>query len=206
MFEEILTYLKPLKKYWQINLSLTVIILLIAIIPALLQTPEYRSKSTVLIIPQQELALEPIKASATAEVLINLVSKIIYSDTFLQKVESSYPDISKVLPQNQKGKKQAWLKMVKFNLTDQTGFGEVITYHPDKKSAQALNTIILDTFQNSLADYVYSEKQFQVQIINYPDTSEQPVRPNLIINLIIAIVAGFVFIVSLNHFFVKIKF
>ncbi|MFA5023851.1 MAG: Wzz/FepE/Etk N-terminal domain-containing protein [Patescibacteria group bacterium] len=186
-------FLKLLKKRQPTIWSFVIIFLIISIIFTFVQPLKYGSKAKLLVV-QSTTGVDPYTVSKSNEYLGNLFSQVVYSSSFFGLVKDSQFNINKeYFGNNTSRQMKTWEKTVSAKSLGDTGIISINVYHPDPYQAQQISLAINDVLMNKNFNYQGLGDLVRVNIIDQPIVSDYPVKPNIILNLTLALFGGFVF-------------
>ena len=153
---------------------------------------EYRADGQVLIITTGE-GLDPYTSVRSSERVGENIQQILTTDDFFQKVMRSAEPFDRSVFENLSDKKlrEAWGESVKSSVRYGTGILDISVYHPEPSEAKRFAGAVMITLADNILEYVGGE--VQVKIVNNPIVTSYPVRPNLIMNMFLGAVMGFLF-------------
>ena len=186
-------FLSLIKKKRGTIASLVFIFLILALILTVIQPFKYGSGSQVLII-QNSASPDPYLASKSTEYLSNILSKIIYSNSFFENVLNSGYYVNKnYFGETIKNQMKVWSKTVSAKAVNDSGIISLNVYHTDRSQAELINRAVAYTLQTKHGLYHGGGENVSIKVIDEPITSNYPVQPNLILNFGLALVLGLVF-------------
>ena len=199
---ENLEYSKILRKNWEIVALIIGVTIVLALIISLLQPFQYAASTQVLIIQKQEKNLDAYTATKSAERIGKNLTNIIFTSSFYNEVIESNSNIANRFPQDNFERRKAWKKNVRADVIPETGILEFAVYDVDRDYASKLVRTISYVLVNTGAEYHGGGDGVQIKIVDDVFISKYPVRPNIILNTILAIIIGLLFgsaIVILNE-------
>lgn len=152
---------------------------------------EYRADAEILIISRARFGTDPLTAERSAERIGENLSQVMQSNDFYAKVLSQSGfvlDTSRFDGKTERTVRRLWQKMVKSQVVFGTGVLSIDVYHPDRTQAERYAEAVLATLQERASEYVAAD--IGLKIINDPVSTPYPVRPNIILNMILGAVAG----------------
>lgn len=186
-------FLKLLKKRQKTIWSFIVIFLIISLILSFSKPLKYSSKAKLLVI-QSASGADPYTVSKSNEYLGNLFSQVVYSSSFFDLVMGSQFNIDKNYFTNNSAKQmKIWEKTVSAKSQGDTGIVSIVIYHPDPYQAQQLALAVNDVLMNKNFNYQGLGNLVKVNVIDQPIISNYPVKPNVIVNTLMALFGGFIF-------------
>lgn len=159
---------------------LTVLGAVLAFDLAVIQTPEYKAVSKVLVIQKQTSGQDIYSVSKSAQYLSQILKEIIYSDSFFEKAiglsdQISFNDFS---DQHKKRQKQ-WERIVKVNIVRDLGVIEISVSHPEQEKAEQINSAIASALEQEHRFYHGGGENVELRILDNPLVSQKPVTLDL---------------------------
>lgn len=183
-------YLYNLKKSWWLVLLLVVLITGLTFTVSLAQTLKYRSTVRLLVGQKYQPGIDTYTATKSAEYLSNLLSEVVYSGSFMNEVLSDKKIIDNFDQRPIKRQKE-WLKTVKTKTVSNTGILVIDAYSANKSQATQLAQTVADVLITKGNLYHGQGDQVFIKLIDYPLTTDYPVKPNIIFNTAFGLVLGF---------------
>lgn len=185
---------------------IVIIFLILAIILSIIQPFKYGSSSQILVI-QNFSNQDPYLASKSTEYLSNILTKVIYSNSFFANVLNSGYFINKnYFGQTIKNQMKIWNKTVSAKAVNDTGIISLEVYHTDRVQAEMIVRAVVYTLQIKHGLYHGGGNNVSIKIIDEPITSNYPVQPNIILNLSLALALGFIFAGIYVYLFPEAKY
>lgn len=189
---ELNTFLRLLKLRRRTIISFAVIFLIISLIFTFTQPLKYGAKTKLLVV-QSASGADPYTVSKSNEYLGNLFSQVVYSSSFFDLVMNSQLNIDKEYFGNNSNKQmKAWKKVVATKSLGDTGIISINVYHPDPYQARQIALAVNDVLINKNFNYQGLGSLVRVTVIDQPIVSNYPVKPNIALNLFLAIFSGLV--------------
>lgn len=183
-------YKEILKKYWYIFLLIVVITTSLGFGVSIFREPEYKSQVKLLVIQQQGQRLDAYTAARSAQTVGEVISKMIYTSSFFDRVITSGFDIEDDFGDDPEERKELWEKRVQGRLLDETGSLQIDVYHTDRKQAEQIAFGIAYVMINYGEQYHGGGNQIEIKMVDLPWTSEKPVRPNVLNNTVAGVGLG----------------
>ncbi len=183
-------YIEILKKYWHLFLLLTVLITVSSFGISAVQKPEYRSDVKLLVIQNQGQRLDAYTAARSAQTVGEVISKMVYTSSFFDRVLTSKFDINDDFGSDPEKRKKKWEDRVKVKLSDETGSIQISVYNEDQKQAEQIAFGIAYTMINYGQYYHGGGSQIEIKMVDLPITSEKTVRPNILLNTFAGLALG----------------
>lgn len=169
----------------------------IALILTLVQPLKYESRSKILVIQSFPEGTDPYAASRSNKYLSMVLAEVVKSDSFYNEVLNSGFEIDKNYFKKTgflaTSEFKAWEETVSARSVDDTGTIEIFTYHTDKHQASQIAKAVNYIFKTRNQNYHGAGDKVSIKSINDPQVSSFPVKPNIIVNLGLAIIFGLVF-------------
>lgn len=179
-----------------------VVFILISVLATVAQPFKYGSNTKLLTVYSFKENTDPYITSKSNEYLSNLLSKIVYSNSFFEKIKDSGFNIDKSYFKGSDRKQMKnWEKTVKARNIVDTGMIDLDVYHTDRDQAEQIARAIAFTLQTDHGQYHGFGKNVEIKVIDKPITSTFPVKPNILLNLLLAISFGFVFSLAYIYLF-----
>ena len=183
-------YTKVLKKYWYIFLIIVVLTTSASFGFSIYAEQEYKSTVKLLVIQQQAQGIDAYTAARSAQTVAEVLSKIVYTSSFFDKVLTSGFNIKDNFGQDPEDRMEEWERRVQTQLTGETGTIQVNVYNTDPKQAEQIAFGIAYVMINSGQQYHGGGNQIEIKMVDLPITSEKPVRPNVVQNTLAGFALG----------------
>jgi capsular polysaccharide biosynthesis protein len=179
-----------IKRRWMFVTAVTLLVVLLSLVFTLIQPFRYESQTKILIDLQAGPGMDAYSASKAAERVGRNLSQIFYTSSFLSKVLNSGFYIDKAyFPADETKKLSEWQKMVSTNVAPGSQIMQISVFHPDREQSliliKALTSVLLKEGKNYI-----SAESFKMTVLDEPTTSTYPVKPDVMLNLILGFVAG----------------
>lgn len=176
--------------------------LVIALIVSLVQPFKYDSQTRLLVMLENSSPTDASAISRPNQYLSGLLSKVAYSGSFYNEVLNIDPNIDRAyFGATDKEQLKTWQKTISAVPVNDLGIIDLNVYHTDKAQAleiaQAINQVMIT--KNNL--YHGLGNQVKIVVIDQPITSAYPVKPNLLLNLGLALILGLA--VGLAYIYIK---
>ncbi|MFH1509303.1 MAG: hypothetical protein ABIE68_04010 [bacterium] len=186
-------YINILKKIWPyLALFITTLTVLTFIFSAV-QTPEYKSEVTMLVIQEQEGSMDAYTATRSAETIASLLTNMVHTSSFFERVMDSKYDIANTYSSDPIERQKQWDETIDANLSDKSGIMKLAVYNPDpnqsEKIARAVASVL--TYEGDI--YHGGGDAVTIKMVNVPTTSENPVKPAIATNTFSALLLGIIF-------------
>ncbi len=186
-----------IRKKTQTILIFVLLFMAVALILSLIQPLKYESKSKILVIQSFPEGTDPYAASRSNKYLSMVLAEVVKSDSFYNEVlnsgfeiDGSYFKKTGLLGGNEF---KAWEETIAARSVDDTGTIEIFTYHTDKNQAVQIARAVNYIFKTRNQNYHGAGDKVSIKTINDPQVSSFPVKPNIAVNLGLALFFGLVF-------------
>ncbi|TSC56436.1 MAG: Capsular polysaccharide synthesis enzyme CapA [Parcubacteria group bacterium Gr01-1014_18] len=180
-------------------LSMILLFVGISLVLSLVQESKYESRIRVLVY-QKEGAPDAYSAARFNDYASGIISKLIYSSSFLDKVQKSGFALEADFNDDPLKRDMEWKKMIRTTIFPNTGILEISVFHPNQVQA--------DQWANGVAKVLLTAEPLgfglestRVSLIDAPLTSTAPVYPNVWLNLAIGAILGLMAGVGLVYVF-----
>ncbi len=190
---ENLQYSKILRKNWEIVALIVGVAVVLSLIVSLVQPFQYSASTQMLIIQKQEQNLDAYTATKSAEKIGKNLASIIFTSSFYNEVIESNNTIKNKFPTDSVERRKEWKKNVKADVIPETGILEITVYDVDRTYASQLVKNIAYVLVNKGAEYHGGGTDVSIKIVDDVFVSKYPVRPNIIVNSLLALIIGFLF-------------
>ena len=181
---------KSIKKSYKMAIAITAIFLAIALIVTFSQSLKYGTESKILVVQNFSGDVDAYSASRLNEYLSGLLVRVISSESFFNQALDSGFNIDRSYFSGTKNQQmKQWENTVKARSTYDSGIITLNVYHPDPEQAENLSRATIYTLKTT-NNFYHSIPNVDVRTIDSPSTSRFPVKPNIILNLLIGIIFG----------------
>jgi len=175
--------------------SVVILFLAITAIFTFSQPLKYNSKSSVLVVQGFAPGTDQYAVSKSNEYIGNILAKVISSNLFYNDVISSGFNINKNYfskINNINREMDKWRKTVQARAISDTGIIDIKIYHPDKQQLDQVAMAVNFILQSKHGQYHGLGSKVAIKIIDKPIISIWPTKPNIILNLLLAAIAGLI--------------
>lgn len=174
-------------------LSWVILFLALAVIFTAIQPFKYGAKSKLLVVQSYDGIVDPYAASRSNEYLSNVLASVVSSESFFYEAVNSgfYVDQS-YFPQRADKRLKEWNKTVDAKAVNDTGIIIVNVYHRDKYQAEQIASAINYVMKAKNGLYHGAGERVSVKVVDPPIVSRFPVKPNVVLNVSLAIILGLV--------------
>lgn len=206
---ELNDFINLVKNRKQTILAIVLLFLLITAILTGIQPLKYGSTSKVLVIQNFDLNVDPYAISKSNEYLSNILANVTTSNSFYNNIFTSgyYIDKNYFSKNNNiKDEMKKWRKTVQAKAIGDTGIIEINVYHPNKEQLNQIALAVNYVLQTKHEQYHGMGNNVIIKIIDKPIISNWPVKPNIPLNLALAIIVGLIISFSYIYLFPEEKF
>ncbi len=187
-----ISYGQTLKKHWDIIALITGIALVVSLGASIIQPFKYEAKTRLLVIQNQVSHLDAYTATKSAEKIGKNLSEVVASTAFFKDVITLYPALKDEFPTDPIKLRKEWKKDIVANVIPETGILEISAFHEDPQKASDMLQTISYAIVNQGNQYHGGGTSVTIQVIDDVIVSRFPMRPNVILNILFALVAGVV--------------
>ena len=183
-----------LKKRWKFLLVVGIILGILSGIVTILFPLSYRADAQVLIISKSRYGVDPYTVVRSAERVGENIAQVMRTNDFYNKVKDQKDfsvDWSYFDDSSEREKRKIWNKTMSPSVVYGTGVLNVSTYHPDKNQALQLAGASVNALSAKGWEYVGGD--VTIKVINEPIVTKFPVRPNILLNVLLGFVVGVLF-------------
>jgi capsular polysaccharide biosynthesis protein len=200
-------FLELIGKKKQTIISLVVIFLAVAIVFSAIQPFKYDSNMKLLVIIGFKQDVDPYTASRSNQYLSGLLANIISSGSFYEQIkQSGFKIDNNYFSGNTKQQMKKWRQTVSAKSVTDTGTISLDVYHPDRAQAEEIARAVAYTLQTTNSQYHGFGNSVEIKTIDQPATSNYPVKPNLPMNLGLAVVFALFFSFCYIYLFPEEKY
>jgi len=185
------TYLKSLKIRKKTVIWITIITVVLALILSLVQPLEYRASGQLLVIQKQTGGFDAYTRAKSAEKIANDLAEIIYTSSFMDNVLASGFNINQQRFSSREDKKRKqWKNKIDVLVAPNSGLIKLNVYDKDKGQAAQIAQGIIFVLTTKSEQYHGGGKEIEIKTVDSPIVSNYPVRPNILVNVILGLVLG----------------
>ena len=184
-------------------ISITLIFIIIGLLITLAQPLKYRSASRLLIL-QPNTASDAYAVARSNQYVGGLISEVIYSGSFLDSLtSSSFAFDRNYFNGTYKDNIKKWKKTVFAKSSGDTGIIDIEIYHTNPDEARQISLAVNQLIISGQSPYKFNPDQTKISIIDQPVVSTFPVKPNILLNLGMSLLFGFLSACSYIYLFPK---
>jgi capsular polysaccharide biosynthesis protein len=190
---DILNEINKIKNHYEKIIWIAVLVMLFSFLFSLGLPLKYRSSAEVLIIQKQTSEIDPYTSAKSAERTAETLTKVIYSSSFFDKVlQSGYKIEENAFSKEEIKKRKEWKKTIETQITRGTGIIKINVYHKEQNQAEQIAHGIVYVLERYGQEFHGGGDFIEIKTIDYPLTSKNPVKPNLILNVIFGFAFGLI--------------
>ncbi len=185
-------FLRLLKSKKQIVTVIVLAALVISLGFSFSQSLKYGTSSRLLVI-QNISGADAYTVSKSNEFVSSLFAEVTSSSSFFKLVLDSEYDINKeYFAGNLQKQIKTWQKTVEAKNIKDSGLISVSVYHPNPEQAKQIALAVNHVLMTKNINYQGVGESLTIAVVDQPIVSNYPVKPNIIVNLILALVFGLV--------------
>jgi len=186
-------FLKVIKKNWEIILIFPLILGFLSFSISAFLPVRYSSEVKILVIQKQPNdKVDAFSAAKSAEYLGDVLSRMIYTDSFIEDVKNSSPDIKWNFSSSSEKRKKEWEKEIDIKKINNTGILEIKVLDRSKAEAKKISEAITNNFINNGKKYHGGGDNVEIKLIDGPIVSDFQASPNILLNIIFAFAIGLI--------------
>jgi len=183
-------FLNLTKKKWRVIFISTVFFILLAALFTFLQPLKYEAKSKLILIPVLTTK-DPYALAKANEYLSNILSQAATSNLFFnQVIESEFKIDKSYFGSDLSSQMKIWSKTIFVKPISDTGIIEVSVFHKNKDEADKISQAASFIFKTKNNLFHEDNVQVNVRVLDRPIVSTWPVKPNILLNFILALGVG----------------
>lgn len=150
---------------------------------------KYAATAGVFVIPRQGFGVDPYTVIKSAERVGENLARVIKTSEFLYTMLQNEERIDRsVFPTIERKRRTFWKRMIDPQVVPGSGLLTITAFSPDPDQAEAIAKSAAETVMQNGTEYVGPQVSFKVA--DTPVSSRFPVKPNLIINVIVGFIFG----------------
>lgn len=155
------------------------------------------SSKTIVVLNEQNI--DAYTASKNASYITNILSEVIYSNSFINNVYGSSSSLKDDLGVSQNQRLKEWKKKIKVQTQENKGIIIIHTYSNDRTQAYQLNKIVTSVLLAKHGQYDGFGDKVTLKVIDNPSINEKwfqlQIIKNSLIGLVLGLFIGFAFVV-----------
>jgi capsular polysaccharide biosynthesis protein len=188
-FKEIIKLI--LEKKWLV-FWLTVLGAVLAFDLMVIQEPQYKAVSRILVIQKQAAGQDIYTISKSAQYLTGILKEGVYSDSFFEKILESDNQLKESdFPALTKERREQWQKDVKINIVRDLGVMEISVFNSQQEKAGQISQAITQVLEKNHQFYHGAGDRVELKVLDQPLVSQEPITLGLWIGTILGGLIGF---------------
>lgn len=182
--------------------SVVVLFLLIAMVLTFVQPFRFLSESRLLVVQSAQQGVDPYQVNKANEYVAEVLAKIVPTNSFFNAVMNAGFNIDKnYFPSEAKKQLKKWHSTVIAQPSTKGGIITITVLHTDRNQADQIIRAVNQVMQANHKDYHGNGESVNIRVIDQPFTSELPVEPNVVMNIVLAFAFGLIFALSYIYVF-----
>ena len=195
-------FFKKIREKWQTIFAVSFVTVAISFSVSVFIPAKYSSEIKMIIIQNHESdKVDAYSAAKSAEYLSNIISNVIYTESFIDKVFDSPFELKDSLPVSAEKKEKAWKKMINFNKESNTGILTITALDKSQEESGKIAESIAWALNVHGSEYHGGGDSVQIRLIDGPITSDKPTTPNILMNVLLALIVGLLSSGAIIYFF-----
>ena len=180
--------IKPLVSSWGMLVLGTMLFALLVVGITLIQPLKYSSTVRLLVIQKSDSVVDPYTSSRGAEKIAQLITQIVHSDSFMEKVVSSGFQVRDDYGSDLDARRKKWNKTIEARQVPETAIIELFVYHISVEQARNIVKAASTALQTKASEYHGAGENVQLREIDGAVVSRFPIKPNVILNAIAGVI------------------
>ena len=186
-----INYIQVLKHNWQTITLISLVLVVLTLGFSLLQPLQYRSRVDLLVVQKQALNMDAYSAARASEKMAKNLAVVVQTKSFFEEVVKSNLGIRRNdFPANERKLRRVWRKKVRAKISPETSLLTVSVFDTDKAKANELAAAVAYILVNNASEYYGIGQNIIIKVVNEPLVSNYPVKPNIILNTLSALIVG----------------
>jgi len=186
-------YWQIFKNNWHKVAIITLLLIILSLGLSLIRPLEYRSRVELLVIQKQSLTMDAYAAARASEKLATGLATVIKTKAFFEKVISGDFNIARShFPYEEKDLRKYWAKNITTSVSPETSLLRIDVYDQNRTEANKIANAISYILINNSQEFHGSGNDIFIKVVNEPLASNRPVRPNILINSLTALIIGII--------------
>lgn len=187
-----LAYWPAIKNHYIIIITLTVAAFIVGAVITLFTPRQYSSTVGLLVVQSQPLGTDPFIADRSVERFSATLGQVIKTSAFFEDVMNAGFNIVDNFPVEEAQRRASWKKKIETQIVPNSGILNITAFDPDRTQAEQITRAIAGILSSQKgADYHGAGSSIIIKTIDSPLISDNPAKPNIILNLISSLVIGF---------------
>ena len=141
-------------------------------------------------IQKSDSVVDPYTSSRGAEKIAQLITQIVHSDSFMEKVVSSGFQVRDDYGSDLDARRKKWNKTIEARQVPETAIIELFVYHISVEQARNIVKAASTALQTKASEYHGAGENVQLREIDGAVVSRFPIKPNVILNAIAGVIIG----------------
>ncbi len=199
-------FIKILKNKKQTILTVMLLFILLAVAFTFVQPQKYSSESKLLVIQELPAGIDPYQISKSNEYVSSLLTQVILANSFFRETLNAGFNINKnYFPESGDKQMRMWKKTVKVS-SDANGIISIKVYNNNRVQVDQINQAIDFVLINKHQLYHGFGDAVKIKIIEQPVTSDNPIQPNIFINIGFALAFGLLVSMTYVYLFPETRY
>jgi capsular polysaccharide biosynthesis protein len=199
-------FLLKIKEKWQTIMILVFMVVAITFSVSVFIPAKYSSEVKMMIIQDhQSEKVDAFSAAKSAEYLSDIISKVIFTESFIQNVFDAPFELKDDLPVSSEERMKAWERKVDVNKQNNTGILTITVFDSSQKKSELLADSIAWALNVRGSYYHGGGETVHIKNIDGPIVSDRPAFPNVLLNTLFALFVGLVGSLTVVYFFDDFK-
>ncbi|MFA6548751.1 MAG: hypothetical protein WCT39_02300 [Candidatus Margulisiibacteriota bacterium] len=201
--------LNLLKKKKGTLITIVALFLVFSLGISLVQKLKYGSESKVLVYQKFPGGTDIYTINRSNEYLSGVLASVVASDSFYEEVKNAGFSIDfNYFAKEGAGKDELkkWEKTVSAKPLADSGIMQIDVYHPDRYQAEQISRAVNFVLMTKNQNYHGGGDSVVVKVIDKPTVSNWPVKPNILLNLALALIFGLVLGLTYIYLFPEDKY
>lgn len=156
-----------------------------------IQEPQYKSSSKILVVQKQVSGQDIYTISKSAQYLTKILKEVVYSDVFFESIlKSDYQIKESDFSDQSKERRKQLKKDIKVTIVRDLGIIEIDVFHFEKEKAEQISWAITSILEKDHGFYHGSGQNVEVKILDKPLVTENPVTLNIWISTVLGALLG----------------
>ena len=189
----------------QTVMFVVILFLIGAAVITFVQPMQYASWAKILVVQNYSPKTDAYVVSRSNEYLSTVLAQVINTNSFFNEVMNSGFDINKnYFGENYSDQMKKWHAAVSAKPLNDTGIISLTVYHKDRNQSEQILQGINAVMKAKHQDYHGAGDQVEIRTIDQPITSNYPVKPNILLNMLAGLMLGLVFSLSYVYLFPEV--
>ncbi|MDZ7612155.1 MAG: hypothetical protein U5L10_05310 [Candidatus Moranbacteria bacterium] len=194
--------LQKIKNKWQTILLTAFLVTAVVFSVSAFIPPRHSSQVRMIIIQKHASEdVDAFSAAKSAEYLSDIVSKVVFTESFLKDVMDAPFEVEKNFPQDPEKKMEAWEREVEVDKVNNTGILKITVLDRSKEEARKIAESVAWSLNTRGSKYHGGGDSVEIKTIDGPITSQEPAQPNLLLNTVLGFLVGLIGSIAAVYYF-----